>query len=264
MNKVILKNNPIGFMDSGLGGLSVLREAIRLMPKEDFVYFGDSKNAPYGTKSTDEIVSLTFRAVETLMSYNPKALVIACNTATGAAIGLLREKYKGIPIIGIEPAIKPAVICSQGGRIIVMATPMTIKQKKFLDLLDTYKYEAEIIPVPCPGLMEFVEEGNFNQAVLNEYFDVHLKASLTDNTESIVLGCTHYPFLKKQIENYLENKKINLIDGSKGTSSELKRQLEYKDWLRKDNHIGEIKILNSSKDEGLIHLSKNLIKLSME
>ena len=132
-----LKNRPIGFMDSGVGGLSVLREAVRVLPNEDFIYFGDSANAPYGTRTVREIRELTFKAVEKLMEYDIKALVVACNTATSAAISELRSKYKDMPVIGIEPAVKPAVVCSNGGRIIVMATPMTLRQRKFRELIKT-------------------------------------------------------------------------------------------------------------------------------
>ena len=123
-----IKNNPIGFFDSGVGGLSVMREAISIMPNENYIYFGDSKNAPYGTKSLEEVRKLTFDAVEFLLMKNVKAIVIACNTATSAAIEELRNKYTYIPIIGIEPAIKPAVNLNKEGNIIVMATPMTLEK----------------------------------------------------------------------------------------------------------------------------------------
>ena len=140
-----LKNRPIGFMDSGVGGLSVLREAVRVLPNEDFIYFGDSANAPYGTRTVREIRELTFKAVEKLMEYDIKALVVACNTATSAAISELRSKYKDMPVIGIEPAVKPAVVCSNGGRIIVMATPMTLRQRKFRELIKTYENEEWVM-----------------------------------------------------------------------------------------------------------------------
>ena len=132
------KDMPIGFMDSGLGGLSVLREAVKLMPEEDFIYYGDSKNAPYGTKPEEEIRRLTFDVVDKLMDRGIKGLAVACNTATSAAVKLLRIKYPELPIVGIEPAIKPAVTNCKGGKILVMATPMTIKQPKYHKLLDRY------------------------------------------------------------------------------------------------------------------------------
>jgi len=124
-------DRPIGFFDSGVGGISVLKESLKILPNEDFVYFGDSINAPYGIKSVNEVKELTFNAVDFLLSKGVKVVVIACNTATSAAIDDLREKYKDIPIIGIEPALKPAVEISRGKSIIIMATPMTLAEKKF-------------------------------------------------------------------------------------------------------------------------------------
>ena len=150
-------------MDSGLGGLSVLREAVKLMPEENFVYFGDSANVPYGTKPREEIRRLTFRVVDELLEYEIKGLAIACNTATSAAVKDLRIMYPDLPLVGIEPAIKPAIEQSKGGRILVMATPMTIKQEKFRHLLEIYGEGHEVISVPCDGLVSFVENCMFDQ-----------------------------------------------------------------------------------------------------
>ena len=254
-----LNRQPIGFLDSGVGGLSVLKEAVRVLPAEDFVYYGDSANAPYGTKTVEEIRGLTFKAVEKLMDYDIKALVIACNTATSAAISDLRAKYPDMPVIGIEPAVKPAVVCSRGGRIIVMATPMTLKQNKFMELIKTYENEAEIVPLACEGLMEYVENGMRDKEGLMDYLDRTLGPNLTDDTESIVLGCTHYPFIINEINEYLGERDIVLIDGSKGTSSQLKRRLEEKDLLREADHSGTVTILNSSDDPEMIKLSEKLL-----
>lgn len=157
-------------MDSGLGGLSVLREAIKLMPKEDFIYYGDSLHAPYGVKPQAEIRDLTFAVVEKLLDMGIKGLAVACNTATSAAVRLLRNTYPELPIVGIEPAVKPAVTESHGGRILVMATPMTLKQEKFQNLLAKYREQADIVPVQCDGLMEFVEHGDLDGQELDDYF----------------------------------------------------------------------------------------------
>ena len=130
-----IKDKPVGFFDSGVGGISVLKEAIKLLPKENFVYFGDSKNAPYGTKKVEEVIELSFNAVDFLLNHEVKAIVVACNTATSAAIDPLRLRYMNVPIIGIEPALKPAVELNKQGKIIIMATPMTLSENKF------YSYE---------------------------------------------------------------------------------------------------------------------------
>lgn len=246
---------PIGFMDSGLGGLSVLREAVHVLPCEDFLYYGDSANAPYGTRPKEEIKELTFDVVEKLMARGIKALVVACNTASGAALKDLREKYKDLIIVGIEPAIKPAVICNKGGKILVLATPMTLAQDKFKNLYESYKDEAEIKLIPCRGLMEFVEEGVLEGEKLDAYFDAVIKPELTEDVESIVLGCTHYPFLKPYLEKRLSGRDIALIDGSIGTAAELKRRLLEAGLLNDKDHAGDVEIINSIENEEMIERS---------
>ena len=189
------KQLPIGFFDSGVGGLSVMREALKLMPNENYVYFGDSKNAPYGVRELDDVKRLTFNAVEFLLSKGAKAIVIACNTATSAAISDLREKYKDIPIIGIEPAIKPAVELHRDGDIMIMATPFTLKNNKFKNLMDNYKKQANIKPMPCDGLVEFIEKGELDSKELKEYLKDRFKEYRNKDIAAIVLGCTHNPFI---------------------------------------------------------------------
>ncbi|MEE0955614.1 MAG: glutamate racemase [Eubacterium sp.] len=259
-----LKKLPIGFMDSGLGGLSVLREALKVMPAEDYIYYGDSAHAPYGTKSQEEIRKLTFDVVEKLLAMGIKGLAVACNTATSAAVKSLRAAYPDLPIVGIEPAIKPAWSHNGGGSILVMATPMTIAQEKYHILVDKYRADVEIISIPCEGLMEFVEAGELSGNHLTEYFESHLGPFL-GHAETIVLGCTHYPFLKPQLAAYLDKKvsdrKIALIDGGRGTARELRRRLERKNLLKEEGGRGKVQILNSSDDPEKIALSERLLAL---
>ena len=258
------KNLPIGFMDSGLGGLSVLREAVRIMPAEDFIYYGDSLHAPYGTKEEEVIRELTFNVVKILLKQGIKGLAVACNSATSAAVRRLRIDYPNLPIVGIEPAIKPAVVNHKNGRILVMATPMTIRQKKYQTLLERYREQAEIISVPCGGLMEFVERGRIEEDELNAYFEEHLLPYLSEDTETIVLGCTHYPFLKPYLRKFLEPRVIDLIDGSLGTSMELKRRLSEKNLLREENRKGYVKIQNSTGRQDMIDLSYRLLEMPVD
>lgn len=255
---------PIGFTDSGLGGLSVLKEAVKLMPGEDFIYYGDSANAPYGTKTTEEIRRLTFNAVGHLMSKGIKGLVVACNTATGAAVKELRAAYPDLPVVGIEPAVKPAAEMSRGGTILVLATPMTIVQDKFKALLARYSGKAHIVPVPCKGLMEFVERGDLDSGVLDKYFSEHLMPYLDSDTETIVLGCTHYPFLRPHLREFLRGRDIKIIDGSFGTSAELRHRLEEKGLLRNDMHKGTVTVENSTGKEFMTELSYKLLSLPVE
>lgn len=251
-------NSPIGFLDSGLGGLTVLKEALKIMPNENYIYYGDSKNAPYGTKSVEEIKMLTFKAVEFLLEKGVKGIVVACNTATSAAVAELRIKYPKLPLVGIEPAIKPAVENNHGGAIIMMATPMTVKQKKFNVLLDKYRDRAEIIPMPCDGLMEFVESGILEGEKLNSYLEDKLGQYKSQSIDSVVLGCTHYPFVKEEIKKVI-GENIDLIDGGYGTVKEIQRRLSEQDLLNKNQDKGSVTIYNSSNDESLIKLSKELI-----
>lgn len=255
---------PIGFIDSGLGGLSVLKEAVKLMPAEDFIYYGDSANAPYGTKTTAEIRRLTFQAAEYLISKGIKGLAIACNTATGAAVKELRAAYPQLPVVGIEPAVKPAARMSRGGTILVLATPMTIKQDKFKNLVARYSNEAHIVPVPCEGLMEFVERGNLDSSVLDKYFSEHLMPYLAEDTETVVLGCTHYPFLRPNLKDFLGERDIKIIDGSRGTSAELRRRLEEKGLLRTDAHKGQVTVENSTGKKSMIERSYKLLSLPVD
>lgn len=255
-----LNNLPIGFFDSGVGGLSVLKEAIKLLPNEDFIYFGDSKNAPYGTKTVDEVKELTFKAVDFLLSKNVKSIVIACNTATSAAIDDLRAFYKNIPIIGIEPALKPAVELDKDGKIIIMATPMTLVEAKFNNLMKSYADTRAIIPLPCAGLVELIESGVVEGTIVNSYLKNKLKPYLDEPISSIVLGCTHYPFIRNELEKILSTDTA-IIDGSAGTVKQLKRQLENMNALNSSISKGSLEIINSLNDKNIIELSYKLLNL---
>lgn len=253
------KHKPIGFFDSGVGGLSVLKEALKIMPNEDYIYFGDSKNAPYGVKNAEEVRRLTFEAVEFLLSKNVKGIAIACNTATSAAVADLRIKYPSLPLVGIEPALKPAVEINDGGDILIMATPMTLKEEKFNRLMERYKDRATIIPVPCPGLMEFIEEGKLKSKEVLEYLEDKINTYKKNRISSIVLGCTHYPFIKDVLVDIVGND-VKIIDGGLGTSKELKRRLKESNLLREEKRSGNIEIINSSNKKEIINLSYELIK----
>lgn len=253
-----IKNSPIGFFDSGVGGLSVMKEAISIMPNENFVYFGDSKNAPYGTKELKEVKSLTLNAVDFLLDKNVKAVVVACNTATSAAIEDIRNKYKELVVIGIEPALKPAVKLSRKGKIIIMATPMTLRERKFKLLMEKYKEESFIESLPCAGLVEFIEQGVLEGEELERYLKEKFRFYLNDDIASVVLGCTHYPFVKKPLSNVIGND-VPLIDGGIGTSYELERKLIEKDLINDSREKGNIEIYNSINDNKIIDFCYNLI-----
>ncbi|GAA0078478.1 glutamate racemase [Clostridium sp. CTA-5] len=255
-----IKNRPIGFFDSGVGGLSVMKEAIRLMPNEDYIYFGDSQNAPYGIKSLEEVRKLTINAVDLLLEKNAKAIVVACNTATSAAIDLIRHKYKEVPIIGIEPALKLAVKYNRKGSIIIMATPMTLREEKFKHLMENYDKDYNIISLPCAKLVEYIEKGVLEGEDLENYLKQKLAPYLIDEIGVIVLGCTHYPFIKETLYNIVD-KNVPIIDGGVGTSQELKRRLEEKGLLTDKSQKGEVVIFNSNGSKETISLCEKLINM---
>lgn len=249
----------IGFFDSGVGGISVLREAIALMPNENYIYFGDSLNAPYGIKSPEEVKRLSFNVIDKLISMDVKAIVVACNTATSIVIDDLREKYMDLPIIGIEPALKPAVENYGDGIIVIMATPMTLAENKFSILRERYSKTAHIIPMPCDGLVEIIESGNTRGSIIEDYLNDKFKDVSKEQVSAVVLGCTHYPFIKEALLNVI-NKDVSIIDGSKGTVRQLKRMLKAKNLLNNSESKGSIKILNSKNEERLIELSYELLQ----
>ena len=190
---------PIGVLDSGVGGISVLRELVKLLPGEDFLYYGDSAHAPYGTKEVREVVELTCNITKLLLERGAKALVVACNTATSVAIPVLRETYKEIPVIGIEPALKPAVLAKDHPRVLVMATPMTLEQEKFSNMMHFYENDANIVKVPCPGLVELIENGILDGPELEAYLTERFAPFDPASADGIVLGCTHYPLIRNKI-----------------------------------------------------------------
>lgn len=253
--------NPIAVFDSGVGGISVLRELLKVMPEEDYIYFGDSANAPYGTKTLDEVRELTCEhARRLLFEEGAKGLVVACNTATSAAVRCLREMYPDIPIVGIEPAVKPAVMCKEQPRVLVMATPMTIREEKFRKLMAQYEDQGEIIPLPCPGLMDFVERGDLSSEELKKYLTELLFEYKHNKVDAVVLGCTHYPFVKDMIKNTL-GEEVLLFDGGEGTAREMRRRLAEQGLLKDSDKKGEVIFENSLSDDTKIKLCKMLLEV---
>lgn len=213
----------LGFFDSGVGGLSVLYEAIKLMPFAEFLYYADTDNVPYGIKPKEEVKKLVFKAVEFLVEKKIDALVVACNTATSIAIKELREKYS-IPIIGMEPAIKPAVEKTCNKRVLVFATPLTLIEEKFQQLVTKVDKENIIDYLPLPELVEYAEKFNFDNQLISEYLTMKLKNYDINNYGTIVLGCTHFVFYKQIIASKFPN--ADIIDGNKGTVNHLYKMLD--------------------------------------
>ena len=249
----------IAVFDSGLGGLSVLRVLEREMPRERFLYFGDSANAPYGSRPTAQVRELTLSHVDELMRLGLKAVVIACNTATSAAIDALRARYPDTVVVGIEPALKPAAEAFPTGRIIVMATEVTLREEKFLRLTEQYSRPCEIIPLPCPALVEFVERGELDSPAVKKYLRTVLAPYLHPAPGAIVLGCTHFPFLKPVISRIV-GRGVRFFDGSEGTTAQTRRLLEKRGLLRQQGE-GSVVIENSLGTAEILLLSDKLLTL---
>lgn len=242
----------IAVFDSGVGGISVLRHLKRYLPGERFLYFGDSANAPYGSRSTEEVRQLTLAAAEKLTSeYGLKALVIACNTATAAAVQQVRQTYPDLIVIGIEPALKVAADHFPGGRIGVMATEVTLREEKFDLLLHRFHENCTIAKIPAPGLVQLIEAGKVDTEETEALLRQILKGYI-GQLDALVLGCTHYPFAAKAISRVL-GKQTVLLEGGDGTARETLRRLQAADLL--EEGPGEVKILNSAPGEKLIDLS---------
>ena len=248
---------PVAVFDSGLGGISVLRELVRTLPRENYLYFGDSLHAPYGTKTPQEVISLSLQAADRLLAQGAKALVVACNTATSAAIRTLRKTYPELAIVGTEPAIKPAVERHPGGRILMLATAMTVQEEKFQHLKAQYDDQAQIIPIACSGLMEYVEQGVLRGAEVEGYLLDKLEPYLKVPIDAVVLGCTHYPFLRGAIRRIV-GRRPEIIDGSIGIARQRERRLEEQGLLNPGDVSGKVEFQNSLDEPEILGLMQAL------
>ena len=246
----------IGVFDSGVGGVSVLRELMALMPQEDYYYFGDSANAPYGPRPTGEVRQLSVASAEHLLQMGAKCLVVACNTATAAAIDYLREQYPNEIIIGIEPALKLAADRHPGGTVGVMATEVTLREKKYAALVRRCQQYATVIPLPSPGIVELVEADRTDSPEAYELLHRELDPWV-GKLDALVLGCTHYPFARKTIRDIL-GADVELLHGGPGTARETRRRL-LEAGLLKTGGEGSLTIENSSGRQAMIELTYKLL-----
>ncbi len=255
------KNAPIGIFDSGVGGVSVLGTARRLLPHEDYIYYGDTANAPYGTKTEKEVTVHARAAVDFLLERGAKALLIACNTATCAAAAALRSEHPGLIIVGMEPALKLAHDQCPQGQILVLATPVSLASRKYQTLYESYGEHA--VSLPCPGLMDFAERGEVDSPALDAYLQNLLAPYLAggQTPAAVVLGCTHYSFLRRAVVRALPASTL-VLDGNEGTVRQLRRRLESENLLRDDDrHAGTIRFFSSAGDSAL-PLMERLLRLS--
>ncbi len=244
----------IGVFDSGVGGISVLRELIKAMPGEDFLYFGDSANAPYGDKPTEAVRALTLENARMLFNRNIKALVIACNTATAAAIEDLRQTYPDKIIVGIEPALKPATERFPQGKIGIMATRVTLREEKLSQQLERFP-GVQVEKIPAPGLVECIESGKADSEETKELLKEILSPYI-GKLDALVLGCTHYPFVRDAIAGILGEETL-LLDGGEGTARQTHHLLQQADLINPGP--GSVTIENSLGTEEILNLCHKLL-----
>ena len=216
---------PVGVFDSGVGGLSVLREIRERLPHESLLYVADSGHVPYGEKSPDYIRERCRRIADFLLGQGAKALVLACNTATVAAVAELRERHPGLPIVGMEPAVKPAAAATRSGVVGVLATTGTLKSAKFAALLDRFASDVRVITQPCPGLVECVEQGELAAPRTRALLATYVQPLLAQGCDTLILGCTHYPFLKPLLRE-LVPVGVELVDTGAAVARQLERLLD--------------------------------------
>lgn len=238
---------PVAVFDSGVGGISVLKHIYALLPHEQLLYVADSKYAPYGNKTPEEIQARCFEIADFLIAKEAKALVVACNTATAAAIDALRDKYT-LPIIGMEPAVKPAAEASKNGIIGVLATTGTLKSAQFAGLLESYGRNVKVVTQACVGLVECIERGELNTVSTRSLIQQYCAPLLAEGADTIVLGCTHYPFVREVIREIV-GEKISLIDTGAAVAKQLKRQLEEQALLSASKQPADVKFWTNSEAE---------------
>jgi len=224
MERVMKVYSPlIGMFDSGVGGLTVLAEAVRLLPAARFFYYADSAFAPYGEKSRDEILARCFYIADEMTKRGASAICVACNTATSSAIVEMRRRYT-IPIVGMEPALKPAVESCPAGKILVLGTTFTIHEPKYQALLRRFGEMREIVSLPCPGLVNLIEAGEKDSPAMKRRLQELLKGHQLHEFSAVVLGCTHFVYLKKNLREFFGGG-VQFFDGNSGTARQLARVL---------------------------------------
>jgi glutamate racemase len=251
----------IGVFDSGVGGLSILDEALRQLPQHDYIYLADSANAPYGEKSSEWISARSLVLCQYLASKGCDAIVVACNTATAEAIKQIRAELS-IPIIGVEPGIKPAAMQSQNGIVGVLATEATLKSDKFNALLATLPDHCRFIKQSGAGLVPLIEAGKANSVETLDLLGKHLEPILDAGSDTLVLGCTHYPFLRKSLRKLL-GETITLIDTSDAVIRQLGRQLEILDLNSDSEGRGSVAFISSKNEASLLAMAKDLLSTNL-
>lgn len=242
--------NPIGIFDSGVGGLSVLRALRELIPGESVIYFGDQEHIPYGPRPMAQIRDFSEAITRFLLAQDAKIIVVACNTASAAALKHLREKFPAVPFVGMEPAVKPAAEQTQTGRVGILATPATFQGELYASVVERFANGVELLQSTCPGLVQEIERGNLDGKETWEILEAALRPMLEQNIDTVVLGCTHYPFVIPLIQQIV-GEGVRVIDPAPAVARQVRRMLGAKGWMNGSAAQADIKIYTSGDMEKL-------------
>lgn len=255
-----MNNNPIGVYDSGFGGLSVWRELHRALPRESLIYLGDGKNCPYGNKTEEQIRELAEKAVGDLVERGCKMVVVACNTATAAAIEYLRDRFSHIPIVGLEPAVKPACAMTRSKVVGVMATERSLAGRKFLSTLERYGQGVEVLKVVGEGFVEAVEADAEQEPQTEELVRRAVEPMIERGADVIVLGCTHYPFLGDVIRRVVGDREVAVIDSGEAVEKRVESLLDKFDLRCAEDNSPKLEFLSYADEEYRSRLERKALR----
>jgi glutamate racemase len=258
-----MSNSPIGVFDSGVGGLSILHEIHRLLPNEDMLYFADQAHVPYGHRTLDEVRGLSVGITRYLLDHDAKLIVVACNTASAAALGHLRSIFPGVPFVGMEPAVKPAAATTRSGQIGVLATPATFEGELFASVVARFASDVGVHQRTVPGLVERIEAGDLSGAETRTLLETALAPLLEAGIDTLVLGCTHYPFVVPLLEQ-LAGPSVRVIDPAPAVARQVQRRLEAGRLSADPSHGGRTTYMTSGDPMLLAPVVHDLIGLPGE
>jgi len=250
MQTDVLSNKPIGIFDSGVGGLSILRAVRKLLPAEHILYMADQAHIPYGPRQKEDIQGFSFGITEFLLSHDAKLIVVACNTASAVALHDLRSRYPEIPFVGMEPAVKPAAALTQTGRVGVLATPTTFAGEMYHALVNRFAQGIQIYQNTCPGLVEQIERGELETPATRAILEAALQPMLTEDVDTIVMGCTHYPFVIPLIQD-ITGPDVHTIDPAPAIARQTQRLLDEHGWLNTAEAPGRLQFFTSGESANL-------------
>jgi glutamate racemase len=241
---------PVGIFDSGVGGLSVLREIVRQLPQEDILYIADQSHVPYGRRPLEEVRDYAVGITEYLLSKQAKIIVLACNTASAAALKTLRQTYPDVPFVGMEPAVKPAAETTKSGAVGVLATPATFQGELYASVIERFAQSVTIYQHTCPGLVQQIEQGDFDSPLSRKILEEALLPMLAANIDTVVLGCTHYPFVIPLIQAIVGDR-VRVIDPAPAVARQTHRLLEQRNLLKASVSTGQLEFATSGEPASL-------------